>query len=118
MDRAQGLLEKCTRLKKDFAGPHLELGSLHFSRKEQSQAVMEFLEAVRLEPDSEMAHYRLGQAYRDLGQLDDARRELTRYAELTRTRRERLAQSRSAIRQFVLAQGRSQSKPLGQAVPR
>ena len=116
LDHAQRLLERSIQLKQGFADAHLELGSLHLSRREQAQAVAEFRAAVRLEPNSGMAHYRLGQTYRDLGKLEDARRELTRYEELTRTRRERLAQSRSAIRQFVLAEGRPSSKPPGQQV--
>ena len=116
MDHAQRLLERSIQLKQGFADAHLELGSLHLSRREQAQAVAEFRAAVRLEPNSGMAHYRLGQTYRDLGKLEDARRELTRYEELTRTRRERLAQSRSAIRQFVLAEGRPSSKPPDQQV--
>jgi tetratricopeptide (TPR) repeat protein len=111
LEKSERLLELSIRLRPAFAEAHLELGSLRLSRRARSQAIAEFQEAVRLEPDSEMAHYRLGQAYRDLGNLNAAQRELASYEKLTRVRRERLARSRSAIRQFVLAQGHSDSNP-------
>src|SRR5437879_5992211 len=39
------------------------------SSQTKPKAVGDFREAIRLDPDSEMAHYRLGQTYRDLNQL-------------------------------------------------
>ncbi len=104
---AQTLLEQAVRLNPDFADAHLELGNLYASQKENEKALAEFLEAARLNPGSEMAHYRLGQIYRDLDQLDLAEKELARYAQLSRSRREQLARSRSAIKQFILAQSSS-----------
>jgi hypothetical protein len=50
-----------------------------------------------------MAHYRLGQTYRNLNELEQAEKELARYAEVVRDRREQMARSRSAIKQFILA---------------
>src|SRR3989475_2442584 len=103
-DLAQSLLERALRLKPNFSDAHLELGNLYVARNEKEKAVAEFLEAIRLYPRSEMAHYRLGQTYRNLEKLDLAQRELGRYAELAHNRRERMARSRSAIKQFILAE--------------
>lgn len=100
---AESLLKRAIRLKPNFADAHLEVGNLYASQKENGNGLAEFLEAVGLNPGSEMAHYRLGQIYRDLNQLDLAEKELARYAELSRNRREQLARSRSAIKQFILA---------------
>ncbi len=111
---AQPLLERAIALKPDFADAHLELGNLHVAQRENEKAAVEFNEAVHFNPRSEMAHYRLGQTYRNLNQLDRAEKELAQYAELTRSRRELMARSRAAIKQFILAQ--SETSPDGSRV--
>jgi tetratricopeptide (TPR) repeat protein len=100
----QSLLEQALRLKPSFTEAQLELGTLYETRGQYKEAVASFLEAIRLNPDSDTAHYRLAQTYRNLNQLDSAERELARYVELSRTRRDKLAQTRSTITQFILAQ--------------
>lgn len=101
---AQPLLERAIRLNPDFADAHLELGNLFVAQRANEKAVAEFEEAARRNPRSEMAHYRLGQTYRNLNQLERAQKELAVYTELTRSRRELMAHSRAAIKQFILAQ--------------
>ena len=101
---AQPLLERAIRLNPDFADAHLDLGNLYVAQRANEKAVAEFEEAVRLNPRSAMAHYRLGQTYRNLNQLERAQKELAEYTELTRNRRELMAHSRAAIKQFILAQ--------------
>jgi len=103
-DQAQALLESALRLKPGLYEAHLELGNLYVARNENEKAVSQFLEAIRLNPESEMAHYRLGQTYRNLNRLELAQQELARYTQLSRDRREIMARSRSAIKQFVLAE--------------
>ncbi len=100
------------RLKPGFTDAHLELGNLYAAQKENEKAVVEFLEAIRLDPHSEMAHYRLGQIYRDSNRLELAQRELAVYAELSRNRLEKMARSRSAIKQFILTESSSSSSSL------
>jgi tetratricopeptide (TPR) repeat protein len=107
-DRSQALLEKAVRLQPDFSEAHLELGGLYAARKLDQKAVVEYLEAIRQDPTSDSAHYRLAQVYRDMNKLDLATQELGRYQELSRLRQEELKQSRSVVKQFVLSQG---SKP-------
>ena len=94
-------------MKSNFSEAHLALGNLYMARKQNQKAVNEFLEAIRLNPQSEIAFYRLGQTYRNLEQLELAQQQLARYAELVRNRRKQMAQSRSAIKQFILAQSQS-----------
>ncbi len=104
-DRSQTLLERSVRLQPDFAEAHLELGSLYAARKRDQKAVVEYLEAIRQDPTSDIAHYRLGQVYRDMNKLELATQELGRYQELSRLHQEELKQSRSVVKQFVLSQG-------------
>jgi len=103
LDLAQSLLEKVARLNPQLALARLELGALYAQRMQTEKAVASFLEAIRLDPNSEMAHYKLGQIYRDLNQLTLAERELDLYRKLERNHRDQMARNRSAIRQFVLA---------------
>jgi tetratricopeptide (TPR) repeat protein len=104
-DRPQTFLEKSVRLQPDFPEAHLELGGLYGARKQDQKAVVEYREAIRQDPKSDTAHYRLGQVYRDMNQMELARQELDRYQELSRLHHEELKESRSAVKQFVLSQG-------------
>jgi len=115
LDLAQSMLEKAVRLNPRLAAAHLELATLYAHRKQNQKAVGDFREAIRLDPDSEMAHYRLGQTYRDLNQLTLAERELDFYRKLSRNHRDRMAQTRSAIRQFVLAKPCSEAASRGES---
>jgi len=103
LDLAQSFLEKAVRLNPQLAVAHLELGDLYAQRKQNNNAIASFGEAIRLDPKSEMAHYKLAQIYRDLKELALAERELGLYQKLSRSHRDQMAQTRSTIRQFVLA---------------
>jgi tetratricopeptide (TPR) repeat protein len=109
-DLAQSLLEKAVRLDPKLPAARLELATLYAQRKQSGPAVASFLEAIRLDPNSEAAHYRLAQTYRNLNQLELAERELDVYGKLSRDHRDQMAQTRSAIRQFVLAKPSSEPR--------
>jgi tetratricopeptide (TPR) repeat protein len=79
------------------------LGSLYAARKQNQKAVDQYLEAIRDDPKSDVAHYRLGQVYRQMNKLELATQELARYQELARLHEDELKRSRSAIQQFVLS---------------
>ena len=104
LERPQSLLETSIRLRPDFPAAHLELGALYAAQKQDQKAVDEYLEVIRQDPKSEIAHYRLGQLYRGMNRMDLATQELGRYQELSRVHEEELKRNRSAIQQFVLSQ--------------
>jgi tetratricopeptide (TPR) repeat protein len=104
LDRPRLVLEKAVRLRANFPEAHLELGSLYAARNHDQRAVNEYLEAIRQDPKSDIAHYRLGQVYREMNRLDLATEELARYQELSQLHQEELKRSRSTIKQFVLSQ--------------
>jgi tetratricopeptide (TPR) repeat protein len=79
--KAQSLLEEAVRLEPRFPEAHLELGNLYMEEKQNQSAVKEFSEALRLDPRSLTARYRLARAYRTLGHLQLAKQELARYEE-------------------------------------
>ena len=104
LDLAQALLERAVRLQPTFALGYVELANLYAARKQYNRAVATFRKAIQLDPNSGMAHYQLGQVYRETRQFDLAEQELARYTELSNRERKSMAQLRSTIRQFVLAQ--------------
>ena len=104
LDRPQALLEKSVRLRPDFPAAHLELGALYGAKKMHQKAVDQYLEVVRLDPKSEVPHYRLGQLYREMNQLDLARSELSQYQQLAQLHQEELKRRRSTIQQFIVPQ--------------
>jgi tetratricopeptide (TPR) repeat protein len=104
LDDAQALLERSVRLQPDFPAAHLELGALYAAKKLNPKAVEQYLEVIRQDPKSEVPHYRLGQIYREMNQLDSASAELAQYQELMRLRQEELKRSRSSIKQFIVPQ--------------
>lgn len=103
LDLARTFLEKAVKLRPDFAAARIELAGLYAAQKEDRKAVDEYLEAIREDPKADIPHYRLGQIYRQMNQLDLATAELGRYQELSRLHAEEIKRSRSAIQQFVLA---------------
>jgi tetratricopeptide (TPR) repeat protein len=109
-DRPQSFLEKAVQLQPDFPEAHLELGALYAARKQDDKAVAEYLEAIRQDPKSDVAHYRLGQVYRDMNKMELATQELDHYQELSRQHQEKLKENRSAVKQFVLSQGAKPSE--------
>jgi tetratricopeptide (TPR) repeat protein len=104
LDRSQAALDKAVRLRPDFPAAHLELGALYVAKKLNQKAVDEYLEVIREDPKSEVAHYRLGQLYREMNQLELATTELTRYQELAHLHQEELKRNRSTIKQFIIPQ--------------
>jgi len=92
------------KLQPSFAAAHLELGSLYVAQKQDQKAVGQYLEAIRQDPKSDIAHYRLGQVYREMNKLELAAQELARYQELSRQHQEELKRNRGAIQQFILSQ--------------
>jgi len=103
-DLVKSLLARAIRLNPKFVEAHLEIANLYEKRKQPREAIASFLEAIRLDPTSEIAHYQLGQAYRDSQRFDLAEQELTVYGQLSRRHREKMAQTLHVIRQFVLTQ--------------
>ena len=103
LDHPQRFLEKAIKLRPGFATARLELAGLYEAQKQEQKAVEEYLEAIREDAKSDIAHYRLGQLYRRMNKMDLATEELAHYRELSLLHQEEIKRNRSAIQQFVLA---------------
>jgi len=103
LDRPQAFLEQSVRLRADFPAARIELAGLYAAQKQDRKAVDQYVEAIREDPKSDIPHYRLGQLYRQMNQIELASTELARYQELSRLHQEEIKRNRSAIQQFVLS---------------
>lgn len=95
------LLSTAIRLNPQSAAPHLQLGILHADAGNDSAAVTDYERAIQLDSQLEEAHYRLAQAYRQLGQPEKSKEQLRIYQQLSRQSAQQAEQERHEIRQFV-----------------
>lgn len=99
--QVESLLNDALRLDPKFAAPSLQLGIVHADQGKYAEAVANYRQAVRLDPKMEEAHYRLSQAYRQLGQAEQAKEELRVYEQLSKESAEQEERRRHEIRQLV-----------------
>ncbi len=81
----QGALERYSHallFRPDFVDAHIAAGKALTSLGRPAEALAHLLEAVRLNPQNEVAHYRLAQAHRRLGRQQDAEREEATFRKL------------------------------------
>lgn len=74
-EKAQDALNKALLLEPDATGPYILLGQVLLKRNNPGTAVTYLKRAVEMDPKNEFTHFFLGEAYRDLGQKQDAMRE-------------------------------------------
>jgi len=73
-DKAIAAYQKWIQLNPGQSDPHLKLGNLYFSQKKYQEALEEFSEAVRLDPNAKN-RYSLGQCYLFLNRFGEAETE-------------------------------------------
>ena len=77
LDAAQELYEEVRNLEPTLAAALYGLGRLAAENRDFLEAVGFFDEALALQPGASVIHYHLGQAYRQLGEADEARKHLS-----------------------------------------
>ncbi|TAM81643.1 MAG: tetratricopeptide repeat protein [Acidobacteria bacterium] len=107
---AEEYLERALSLKPDYAVAYLALGTIYASRNDFEKAISQFLEAVRLDPESAMIHYQLGQAYRKTGKLKLAQQELDQYSSLAQQQQSQMAHYQTEIKKFIVSETPSNHK--------
>jgi tetratricopeptide (TPR) repeat protein len=97
----KSLLEKSIRLDPTFGPAYLQLGIVYSERKDFSNAVAAYQNAIQVTPDLEEAHYRLAQAYRQIGETSKAQAELQRYEQISKEKAAQTDRQRHEVQQFV-----------------
>ena len=89
------------RLDPHFGAAELQLGIVHADQGDSQGAIPHYERALQIAPQTEEAHYRLAQAYRQTGQSEKAKTELRAYSLLSKESAQKLEEERHEIRQFV-----------------
>ena len=99
--QVESLLNHAIHLDPKFAAAYLQLGILHSVQKKYRRAIFEFRQAIQADPKMEEAHYRLAQAYRQIGNVTEAQAEIQRCDQIARESAQEVERERHEIRQFV-----------------
>ncbi|HKT89551.1 MAG TPA: tetratricopeptide repeat protein [Candidatus Sulfotelmatobacter sp.] len=101
LSQIESLLQKGLRLDSKLASASLQLGILYSEEGKHSDAISAYQGAIAANPQLGEAHYRLAQAYRQVGETDKAKEELRLYAECEKKSAETVERERHEIPQFV-----------------
>jgi tetratricopeptide (TPR) repeat protein len=101
LDEIELHLEKATALDSGFADAHLQLGILYAEQHKYAEAVAQYQDAIRLQPNLGDAHYRLGQALVRLGDKAQAQAEFEVYDRLHKQYVAESEKERAEIKQFI-----------------
>jgi tetratricopeptide (TPR) repeat protein len=101
LERAEALLEKASAIDPKLDAPYLQLGNIRFSCEALQQAVTAYQKAIAANPAGSEAHYRLGLAYKRLGDEAKAQEEIEQYKQLDKNEAAAIERQRREIRQFL-----------------
>lgn len=99
--KVQALLEKAVRLDSHLGAAFLQLGVVFADQGNFPRAVAAYERAIEANPSMEEAHYRLAQAYRKVGEMAKAQKEIELYQQISRESAQAQERERSEIQQFV-----------------
>ena len=101
MAQSEALLNAAIQLNSNFAAALLQLGILHAEERDYPKAIAEYQRAIQIDPQLEEAHFRLGQAYRQIGEVEKSKQELRIHQQLAEQSAQQVERERHEIRQFV-----------------
>jgi tetratricopeptide (TPR) repeat protein len=101
----ENLLRTAIRLDPKYGAAYLQLGILHSEQKDYPQAISDYQRAIQtnaqMQIQIEEAHFRLAQAYRQVGDAAKAEAELRIYDQVAKESAQEEERERHEIRQFV-----------------
>jgi tetratricopeptide (TPR) repeat protein len=111
--RVESLLKTAIQINPQYAAAALQLGIVHSEQGSYDEAISDYKKALAADPRTEEAHYRLAQAYRQIGESEKAKEELRLYSQLAKESAQKQDRERHEIKQFVYTL-RDQSAPRAQ----
>jgi len=81
--RAKNILSNLTQTYPDLAGPHVNLGIIHFRADEIDKAEEAFKQALKINPDSAVSLNHLGIIYRGKGKFAEAKSNYERALDIS-----------------------------------
>jgi tetratricopeptide (TPR) repeat protein len=111
--KVESLLKTAIQVNPQHAAASLQLGIVHSDLGAYNEAISDYRKALDADPGMEEAHYRLAQAYRQIGNAEKAKEELRLYGQLAKESEQKQDRERHEIKQFVYTL-RDQSAPHAQ----
>ena len=96
------LLNEAVRIDSKFDEAFLALGALHSEQGDFEGAIHAYQHALELNPLLAEAHYRLGLAYKRVGQETKAQQEFQRYQQVSESDAAALERQRREVRQYLI----------------
>jgi len=106
----ESLLKTALQINPRHAAAALQLGIVHAEQGAYKEAISDYRRALDADPGMKEAHYRLAQAYRQIGNAEEAKEELRLYGQLAKESEQKQERERHQIKQFVYTL-RDQSAP-------
>jgi tetratricopeptide (TPR) repeat protein len=106
----ESLLKTAIQINPRHAAAALQLGIVHSEQGAYNEAISDYRNALDADPGMEEAHYRLAQAYRQIGNAEKAKEELRLYGQSAKESEQKQDRERHEIKQFVYTL-RDQSAP-------
>lgn len=101
LQQIESLLKTALRINPKFAEAYLQFGIVHSYQHDSAASIADFQSAVTNQPNLEEAHYRLAQAFRSAGKMEDAKAEIAKYERLRQQSAEQIEREHREIKQFV-----------------
>ena len=97
----ESLLKTSIALDPTYADADLQLGILHANQRKYQEAISNYEEALKVNPNLPGLHYRLGQALARTGDTAHAKEELSQFERLRQTSVDEANKQHAEIQQFV-----------------
>ena len=99
--QSEALLEKAAAIDPKLDMAYLQLGDLHAAQGAFLQAISAYEKAIAANQSNSQAHYRLGLAYKRIGEETKAQMEFERYKQLDQSEAVTIERQRRELRQFL-----------------
>ena len=101
LPHVEALLQKASTINPKLDAAYVQLGNLHFARGAFQEAVAAYQKAITTNPTSSEAHYRLGLAFKRIGEKAKALSEFEQFKQLDQTEAATIERQRRELRQFL-----------------
>jgi tetratricopeptide (TPR) repeat protein len=97
----ESLLKRSLEIDPDYADAHTLLGTLYFREQRYPEAIAEYEQALKTNPNDASVHYHLAQSLRRTGDKARADQELITFERLRQQQQDQTNEQRSEIKLFV-----------------
>jgi tetratricopeptide (TPR) repeat protein len=100
--KCESLVQKAIAADPKLTEAYVQLGMVHAARADFRRAIEAYKKAIEVNPQSSEGHYRLGLAYKRVGEEGKSEHEMELYKQADKNETAAVEQQRREIRQFVI----------------